>query len=206
MHRFARLRFIAALAAAVFFAGCHKDESTSSSPLRADSQRVDTALADQHVAAPAWLAERLPDDAIAYLRIPSPWGLVRRARRTRARSAAGERSARQGHRCDQDRLRQRCGDRAHRHAAAGALLRRRSGIAARNRRARHEQGRESGDERADHVQGALQERRRTQQNGHGAGDGSVRAAAGDVRRRTAMRRSTSTANPRSRISMPPTSA
>jgi Tfp pilus assembly major pilin PilA len=74
MHRFVRLRFIAALTAAVFLAGCHKDES--SSVTASSTAKVDAVLANQHVAAPAWLAERLPDDAIAYLRIPSPWGLV----------------------------------------------------------------------------------------------------------------------------------
>lgn len=73
MHRFARLHFIAAFAAIVFFAGCHKDEAGFSAPHAA---KVDSTLANQHIAAPAWLAERLPDDTIAYLRVPSPWGLV----------------------------------------------------------------------------------------------------------------------------------
>ena len=73
MHRWSRLRFIAALAAAVFFSGCHRDESTSAAP--AAVAKVDATLARQHVSTPAWLAERLPDDAIAYLRVPSPWGL-----------------------------------------------------------------------------------------------------------------------------------
>ncbi len=72
----ARLRFIAALTAAVFLAGCHKDESTPPVAAPSSAKKIDTALADQHIASPAWLSQRLPDDAIAYVRIPSPWGLV----------------------------------------------------------------------------------------------------------------------------------
>ena len=75
MHRFTRLRFIAALAAAVFFAGCHKNDEPTPSVAAPLAAKVDTALANQHVSTPAWLAERLPDDAIAYLRIPSPLGM-----------------------------------------------------------------------------------------------------------------------------------
>lgn len=78
MQSMVRFGFIGALAACVALAGCQREPAptvaSSSSP--APAKTVDKTLANQLVATPAWLRERLPDDTIAYVRIPSPWSML----------------------------------------------------------------------------------------------------------------------------------
>jgi Tfp pilus assembly major pilin PilA len=72
-----RLGLVCATAACVFLVACQREPASSSTSTPAVArQAVDKALANQLVATPAWLHERLPDDTIAYIRIPSPWSLI----------------------------------------------------------------------------------------------------------------------------------
>lgn len=77
MRSWVQISFIAALAACTALAGCQREPAATLAPgAPAPARSVDRTLANQLVAAPAWLRERLPDDTIAYLRIPSPWGML----------------------------------------------------------------------------------------------------------------------------------
>ncbi|HEX2941623.1 MAG TPA: hypothetical protein VHO91_11285, partial [Rhodopila sp.] len=64
----------AAVAAACFaIAACHRDDAATG-PATVDAatlQRAQDALSQ-----PAWLRSHLPSTTVAYLRIPSPWGLI----------------------------------------------------------------------------------------------------------------------------------
>jgi hypothetical protein len=60
----------AAISTALGLVACHKkDEATS-----ADPQAV--AAAQTALSAPAWLRQHLPAQTVAYIRIPSPWGML----------------------------------------------------------------------------------------------------------------------------------
>jgi Tfp pilus assembly major pilin PilA len=80
MTRTSRFGLISVLTACVAFAACQREPASTAAPASATATpartAVDTTLANRNVAAPAWLHERLPDDTIAYVRIPSPWSLV----------------------------------------------------------------------------------------------------------------------------------
>jgi len=78
MHCSFRLALIGALAVSVALAGCQREPAPASAPAAttAPAKAVDKTLANQLVASPAWLRERLPEDSIAYLRIPSPWSML----------------------------------------------------------------------------------------------------------------------------------
>src|SRR5258708_3631239 len=81
MQSVIRLGVVCVLIACVFLAACQREPtpastSTSKSTTTVSRPAVDKTLANQLVATPAWLRERLPDDTIAYIRIPSPWSLI----------------------------------------------------------------------------------------------------------------------------------
>ncbi|WP_052767070.1 pilin [Luteibacter rhizovicinus] len=60
----------AAITAALGLAACHKkDESPTADPKA-------VAAAQAAIAAPAWLRQHLPAQAVAYLRLPSPWAVI----------------------------------------------------------------------------------------------------------------------------------
>lgn len=60
----------AAIAAALGLAACHKKDEAPA----ADPKAV--AAAQTAIASPAWLRQHLPAQTVAYLRLPSPWGLI----------------------------------------------------------------------------------------------------------------------------------
>lgn len=70
---FVRAALAAAITASTLLAGCSKESATS--PVVAlDGAAQERAAAA--IARPAWLRERLPEHTVAYLRIPSIWGLL----------------------------------------------------------------------------------------------------------------------------------
>lgn len=64
---------VAAIVAALGLAACNK-EPTTPTALKLDGAASQRAAAA--IAGPAWLRERLPEHTVAYVRIPSPWGLA----------------------------------------------------------------------------------------------------------------------------------
>jgi Tfp pilus assembly major pilin PilA len=60
----------AAITAALGLAACHKKDEAPA----ADPKAV--AAAQTVIASPAWLRQHLPAQTVAYLRIPSPWGIL----------------------------------------------------------------------------------------------------------------------------------
>ncbi|HEY4090652.1 MAG TPA: pilin [Luteibacter sp.] len=60
----------AAISAALGLAACHKKDEAPS----ADPQAV--AAAQAALSSPAWLRQHLPAQTVAYVRIPSPWGML----------------------------------------------------------------------------------------------------------------------------------
>jgi Tfp pilus assembly protein PilE len=60
----------AAITAALGLAACHKKDEAPS----ADPQAV--AAAQAALSSPAWLRQHLPAQTVAYVRIPSPWGML----------------------------------------------------------------------------------------------------------------------------------
>ncbi|UPG91873.1 pilin [Luteibacter aegosomaticola] len=60
----------AAISAALGLAACHKSDEAP----KADPQAV--AAAQTALSAPAWLRQHLPAQTVAYVRIPSPWGML----------------------------------------------------------------------------------------------------------------------------------
>ncbi|WP_052697844.1 pilin [Luteibacter yeojuensis] len=60
----------AAISTALALAACHKNDDAP----KADPQAV--AAAQAAISAPAWLRQHLPAQTVAYLRIPSPWGML----------------------------------------------------------------------------------------------------------------------------------
>jgi hypothetical protein len=60
----------AAITAALGLAACHKKDEAPA----ADPKAV--AAAQTLIASPAWLRQHLPAQTVAYLRIPSPWGMI----------------------------------------------------------------------------------------------------------------------------------
>lgn len=77
-HRFA----LAGVIACTLFSACSKNEQASPpAPAPASTPTVAPASAlppraAQAIVEPAWLRERLPEHTVAYLRIPSAWGLL----------------------------------------------------------------------------------------------------------------------------------
>lgn len=77
---------IAGLVACTLFSACGKNEQTGASapapaptPAATPAPAPEIALpprAAQAIVQPAWLRERLPEQTVAYLRIPSAWGLL----------------------------------------------------------------------------------------------------------------------------------
>lgn len=61
----------AAISAALGLVACHKKESEAP---KADPQAV--AAAQAALSSPAWLRQHLPAQTVAYIRIPSPWGML----------------------------------------------------------------------------------------------------------------------------------
>jgi len=77
MHTFVRSGLVGTLAACIVLAACQREPAnTAAVTAGTPAQAVDRTLANQLVASPAWLRERLPDDTIAYVRIPSPWSML----------------------------------------------------------------------------------------------------------------------------------
>ncbi|HVI54781.1 MAG TPA: pilin [Luteibacter sp.] len=60
----------AAIAAALGLAACHKKDEAPT----ADPKAV--AAAQAAISSPAWLRQHLPAQAVAYLRLPSPWAVI----------------------------------------------------------------------------------------------------------------------------------
>lgn len=72
-----RTCFVAAVAAGVVLAGCNRDKASTSAP--AAVAQLDGAAqkrAADAISQPAWLRERLPEHTVAYLRLPTLWGLM----------------------------------------------------------------------------------------------------------------------------------
>lgn len=57
------------LAASAVLGACHRDQAPS-----ADASAIKHA--QEQLSQPAWLLQHLPAHTVAYLRIPSPWGLL----------------------------------------------------------------------------------------------------------------------------------
>ncbi|WP_404631541.1 pilin [Dyella ginsengisoli] len=73
MHLSRRSVAAAVAATCLAIAACHRDDAATG-PATVDSaalQRAQDALSQ-----PAWLRSHLPSTTVAYLRIPSPWGLI----------------------------------------------------------------------------------------------------------------------------------
>ncbi|MFC5740830.1 pilin [Dyella tabacisoli] len=64
-----RLALVTALTAGLALTACHREQSNT--PDAAALQRAQTELSQ-----PAWLRNHLPNSTVAYLRIPSPWGML----------------------------------------------------------------------------------------------------------------------------------
>lgn len=67
----------AAVAASVILAGCNRDNASPNAP--AAVAQIDGAAqkrAADAISQPAWLRERLPEHTVAYLRVPTLWGLM----------------------------------------------------------------------------------------------------------------------------------
>ena len=78
MYRFRRLCWAAVATAGVLLSACQRDNAGSSTPA-APVAALDRAAQDRaaaQIAAPAWLRERLPEHTVAYMRLPSFWGLL----------------------------------------------------------------------------------------------------------------------------------
>ena len=60
----------AAITAALGLAACHKKDEAPA----ADPKAV--AAAQTAISSPAWLRQHLPAQTVAYLRLPSPWGML----------------------------------------------------------------------------------------------------------------------------------
>ncbi len=78
---------LAGLVACTLFTACGRNEPASTSTPAAPAASVPASIpaapapvlpprAAQAIAQPAWLRERLPEHTVAYLRIPSAWGLL----------------------------------------------------------------------------------------------------------------------------------
>lgn len=67
---------VAAIVAALALTACNKEPTAPTAPaaLKLDGAAAQRAAAA--IAGPAWLRERLPEHTVAYVRIPSPWGLT----------------------------------------------------------------------------------------------------------------------------------
>lgn len=66
-----RILLATGLLAAVFvLTACHKDDATAKVDTKAVRQ------AQEQLAQPAWLRSHLPAHTVAYLRLPSPWGVI----------------------------------------------------------------------------------------------------------------------------------
>ncbi|HVJ61909.1 MAG TPA: pilin [Tahibacter sp.] len=74
---FRRTCVVAAVAAGVMLAGCNRDNASSNAPVAvAQLDSAAKARAAEQISQPAWLRERLPEHTVAYMRLPTLWGLM----------------------------------------------------------------------------------------------------------------------------------
>lgn len=71
MSIFSEIRLLAAVAAVSFMAGCGKGPEPAALPVATTATTRNATFAS-----PPWLRQHLPEDTIAYLRLPSLWGLL----------------------------------------------------------------------------------------------------------------------------------
>jgi hypothetical protein len=81
---FRRFTLASALAASLVLIACSQDESAPTSPAQVADNAWDTALADS-----AGLIDVLPDSTLAYVRIPTLWGLLAAPKSGALQSALG---------------------------------------------------------------------------------------------------------------------